>query len=203
MQCLQCGTVCRRFGRDRHGRQRFQCPECRRTITERNGSSEDGRRLPRDRAEFVLRLLLEGMSVRSTMRLTGVEKRTILRLLVETGESCRRFLDREIHRIEVEDVQCDEIWGFVGCKEKTRQRNNYAEMFGDAYCFTAIERTTKVVLAWHLGKRSAEDTEDFADKLYSATRGRFQLTTDGYTPYRSVMPSTCGWRVDFAQLIKE
>lgn len=143
------------------------------------------------------------MSVRSTMRLTGVDKRTILRLLVKVGTACQRFLETEIHRIEVQDVQCDEIWGFIGCKEKTRLRNNYAEIFGDAYCFTAIERDTKLMVAWHLGKRSPEDTQAFARKLQDATNGRFQLSTDGFTPYRTTMPAVFGARIDFAQLIKE
>jgi len=90
----------------------------------------------------------------------------------------------------------------VGCKEKTRERNNYAEYFGDAYCFTAIERDTKLMIAWHLGKRSPQDTLLFAEKLSRATNGRFQLTTDGFTPYRTAIPHTLGSRVDFAQLVK-
>ena len=76
------------------------------------------------------------------------------------------------------------------------------EEFGDAYCYTALERNTKLLLAWHLGKRSVNDTWHFARKLKNATGGRFQLTTDGYTPYRTEMPCALGGRIDFAQLIK-
>jgi len=107
-----------------------------------------------------------------------------------------------IRNVRVDDVQADEIWAFVGCKERTRMREDYAEWFGDAYCFTAIERYTKVVIAWHLGKRSPEDTELFAEKLTQATDGRFQLTTDGFTPYLTSIPRHLGRRVDFGRLVK-
>ena len=70
-----------------------------------------------------------------------------------------RFLGRVIQGIAVEDVQADEVWAYVGCKEKTRERQNYAEWFGDAYCFTAIERSTKLIITWHLGKRIPADTD--------------------------------------------
>jgi IS1 family transposase len=95
----------------------------------------------------------------------------------------------KIRDIYVEDVQADEIWGYVGCKEKTRERHNwYAGTLGDAYCYTALERYTKLVLAWHLGKRCHDDTEAFALKLSRATNGLFQLTTDGYRTYLTAIP---------------
>lgn len=100
-------------------------------------------------------------------------------------------------------MECDEIWGFVGCKEKTRLSNNYSEDFGDSYCFVGLESSTKLVLAWHLGKRPAEDTRQFSEKLSHATSGRFQLTTDGFRPYKTAIPQAFNGRVDFAQLIKE
>jgi IS1 family transposase len=94
------------------------------------------------------------------------------------------------------------MWGFVSCKERTRERRGYGDEKGDAWCFVAIERQNKMVLAWHLGKRTPEDTLAFADKLRHATRGRFQLTTDGFRPYRTAIPEAFGRTVDFAQLIK-
>jgi IS1 family transposase len=150
-----------------------------------------------------LRMLLEGNSIRSTERLTGVNKETIIKAMVRTGEKCKTFLETTIRRIPVDDVQADEIWGFVHCKEKHRTLNNLPEIYGDAYCFTAIERSTKLIIAWHLGKRSQEDTYEFAAKLRAATVGDFQLTTDGYTPYRTAIPATFGSSLDFAQLHKE
>lgn len=203
MECQNCGTQAQRFGRDRHGHQRYQCRPCRRTFTGPHAGPLGPMRLPMDKAVLCLRQLLEGCSVRSTMRLTGVDKRTILRLLVTVGRRCKSFLEEAIRRIPVADVEADELWGYIGCKEKTRLRKNYAECFGDAYCFVALERTTKLVLAWHLGKRSAPDTADFMDNLRRAVTGRFQITTDGFTPYRTAVPFAFGPQVDFAQLIKE
>ncbi len=153
MLCPICLNTAHRFGRDRNGNQRFQCLACRRTFTDPNRPPEDRRRLPADRAVYCLCMLLEGVSVRSTERLTRVHRDTILRTMVEAGERCQRFLDHAIQGAPVDDVQADEVWAFIGCKEKTRERQNYAEWFGDAYCFTALERDTKLILTWHLGKR--------------------------------------------------
>ena len=202
MLCPVCSHPARRFGRDRNGNQRFQCLVCRRTFSDPSRPPEDRRRVPRDRAVLCVRMLLEGCSIRSTERLTQTHRDTIMGLLVDAGERCQRFLDREVQRVPVDDVQADEIWGFVGCKEKTRERRNYAELFGDAYCFTALERSTKMIIAWHLGKRSPADTDLFAEKLARATSGRFQLSTDGFTPYRTAIPAALGSRVDFARLVK-
>jgi IS1 family transposase len=149
-----------------------------------------------------MRMLLEGNSIRSVERLTGIHRDTIISEMVEAGEKCKVFMESVIEKIPVADIQVDEIWGFVGCKEKMRQRKNKGEEFGDAYCFTAIERDTKMIVAWHLGKRSTPDTFAFADKLSKATSGRYQLTTDGFGPYKSAIPTTLGDRVDYATLVK-
>lgn len=88
-------------------------------------------------------------------------------------------------------------------KEKTKRRNgNDDPTLGDAYTFVAIERHTKLVLAWHLGRRTVKHTVDFTEKLYGATSGRFQLTTDGFKAYPDAVAYSLGTRVDFAQLIK-
>lgn len=202
MLCSACQTEARKFGKNRNGSQRYQCPSCRHTFTPADPRPLGDMRLDPARAIMCLRMLLEGNSIRSVERLTGVNRNTIMSLLVRVGERCQSFLDATVNGLSVEDVQADEIWAFVGCKEKTRERNNYAEYFGDAYCFTALERSTKMIITWHLGKRTPADTELFAEKLARATNGRFQLTTDGFTPYRTAIPNTLGSRVDFARLVK-
>jgi IS1 family transposase len=93
------------------------------------------------------------------------------------------------------------MWGFVGCKEKVKTED-HPDTFGDAYCFVAIERKTKLVLAWHLGRRTVSDTEAFTEKVDAATTGRFQITTDGFAAYPDAISLSLGTRVDFAQLIK-
>jgi IS1 family transposase len=104
--------------------------------------------------------------------------------------------------LPTENVECDEIWGFVGCKQKTNNRIHKGYEFGDAYCFTAIERDSKLMVAWHLGKRSPQDAKCFADRLRYVTSGRFQVSTDGYGPYTEAVPNAFDDQVDFAQLIK-
>lgn len=203
MLCQTCQTEARKFGRNRNGSQRYRCDECRRTWTDETTRPADRRRLAQDKAVLCLRMLLEGNSVRSVERLTGVHRDTIIDTMVEAGRACKRFLEATIRRVPVADVQADEVWGFVGCKERTKQYHGYGEEVGDAYCFTAFERTTKLIVAWHLGKRSPGDTEEFTEKLSRATTGRFQLTTDGFTPYRVAVRESFGPRVDYATLVKE
>jgi IS1 family transposase len=159
-------------------------------------------RLSAEKAISCLHLLVEGMSVRGIERVTGVGKRTILALLLLAGRKCGRLQDRRIQQVKVTDVQADEIWGFVWCKQKTKNRKGYGDDTGDAYCFVAIERNTKLILAWHLGHRTTEDTEAFTEKLERATSGRFQLTTDGWESYPDAVSLSLGVRVDYAQIIK-
>ena len=133
----------------------------------------------------------------------GVHRDTIISNMLEAGEHCRAFMVKTVHRVQVNDVQADEIWGFCGMKEKTRQSLNRPDCFGDVWCFTAIERHTKLILTWHVGKRTPTDTAIFADNLYFATQGKFQLTTDGYTPYRTTIPAIFNGRsIAFATLVK-
>lgn len=203
MLCPTCQTETRRFGKDRNGNQRFQCRPCKKTITELPTRPLGDMRLPLDKAVLVLRLLVEGNSIRSAMRISGVNRTTIINLLLVIGSRCETMMRGRIKGLPVVDVQCDEVWGFVGMKEKTRlEKHPQATDLGDAYCFTAIERESKLLLAWHLGTRSREDTIWFAAKLREATEGNFQLTTDGFKPYALVMPALLP-DADFAQLVKQ
>jgi IS1 family transposase/transposase-like protein len=199
MTCHNCRSKCQKFGRDRKGNQRFRCCQCYKTYSDRPEKLE-GTYVPPQEITSILRLLVEGMSVRSIERITGIHRDTILNVLVLVGECCERLLERMVNGLPVRDVQCDEIWGYVGCKEK--RNANGDPMRGDAYCFVAIERNTKLVLTWHLGRRTARDTEAFTEKLNEATAGEFQITTDGFAAYRDAVSYSLGTRVDFAQLIK-
>jgi IS1 family transposase len=146
------------------------------------------------------------MSIRATSRITGIDLKTILELLVLVGRRCKKFMEREIAAVLVEDVQVDEIWGFVGMKQKTAERLGVAgEGVGDAYCFTAFERHTKLVLTWHLGQRNQPDTDFFCEKLRDAAapaNGRYQLSTDGFQPYKVAVPNQLSGHVDYGMIIK-
>jgi len=155
---------------------------------------------PLEKATQVIELLVEGCSVSAIERITGVHHTTILSLLTLVGEKCERLLENRIHAVPVSEVQCDELWGFVGCKEKRNLTGDPER--GDAYCFVAIERHSKLILSWHLGRRTARDTDTFIEKLNDATTGRFQITTDGFRAYTDAIHYSLGTRVDYAQLVK-
>jgi len=146
---------------------------------------------------------LEGMSVRSAERITGVHRDTILSLLVLAGERCQRLMDEKIKNMVVRDVEVDEIWGFVGKKEGHIRPEDKDAKVGDAYCFIAMERNTKLVLTYELGKRTGASTDYFIAKLsHAVSHDRFQLTSDGFYPYKPAVKSLLRGRADFAQLVK-
>jgi IS1 family transposase len=155
---------------------------------------------PAEEIEAIVRLYVEGCSVRSIERITDTHRDTILRVLVVAAEHCERLFEDRIRQIPVKDVQCDEMWGFVGCKEKRNVSGD--PRCGDPYCLVAIERHTKVILAWHLGRRTERDTAAFTEKPNEATSGEFQITTDAFSGYFQAIHMSLGTRVDYAQLIK-
>jgi transposase-like protein/IS1 family transposase len=200
MTCHNCRSECRKFGK-RGNRQRYQCSQCSKVFTDARDKTLEGMYLSVEKAEMVLRLLLEGNSVSSTVRLTDVHQKTVLKLLVLAGEKCERIMAAKIRNVEVRDVECDELWAFIGKKQK-RVRPEDDQNLGDAYTFVAIERNTKLVLNIALGKRDQATTDVFIEGLRHATRGNFQVTTDGFAPYKSAISNTLEDRADFAQLIK-
>ena len=188
-------------GKDRNGNQRFKCRDCSRTWTETRVKPLGDMRISMDKAILAINLLVEGMSVRAVERITNLHRDTICDLILTVGENCGRLLSRVVRNVEVADVQCDEIWSFVGCKEKTKKKLGYdAADIGDCWTFIAIERTTKLVLAHHVAKRT--DTREFLLKLRKATSGRFQLSSDGWGGYTNNVPFIFRNDVDFGQLIK-
>jgi transposase-like protein/IS1 family transposase len=202
MECPNCKSICRKNGFTKCGTQRFRCDTCRKSFVPEKSSPLGIMHLPMEDAIKVIHQLLEGSSVRSTSRLTGIDLKTILALLVHVGANCKKMMEAKLVGVCVNDFQADEIWSFIGCKEKTRVAKDFGNIYGDAYTFVGIERTSKLIVAWHLGKRAPADTQVFANKLDRATSGRFQVTTDGFGPYRNAIPDTFGDRVDFMQLIK-
>jgi IS1 family transposase len=148
--------------------------------------------------------LIEGNSLSSTERITDIDRNTITKLLVLAGEKCEKIMGRLIVNVPVKDVQADEIWGFVQKKESHKlpwEENDNS--IGDSYCFVAMERNYKLVLNFALGRRDQATTDAFIEGLRAATAPqRFQITTDGFQPYKSAITTTLSDRCDFAQLIK-
>ena len=203
MTCHNCKIEAKKSGKDRKGNQRYRCNQCRKTFQEMKENLLGTMRIPMEKAEMCLQLLLEGMSIRSIQRITGMHQETILNLLVLAGDKCRQLMNDKIKGVAVKDVEADEMWGFVGMKKMTKLHKEVTTpQVGDAYTFVGIERNTKLVLAWHLGDRDVPNTEAFTEKLHHATSGHFQLTTDGFAAYPNAVSYSLGTRVDYAQLIK-
>ncbi len=161
-------------------------------------------KLTRDRRTQVIAALIEGNSIRSTVRMTGVAKKTVLRLLVEVGTACAEYQDKTLRNLKCRRIQCDEIWSFVRMKQKTAARKGLAAInVGDTWTWTAIDADTKLVPCWHLSKsRDAGAAYEFMSDLESRLAHRVQLTTDGNRAYLDAVDSTFGIGIDYAMLIK-
>jgi transposase-like protein/IS1 family transposase len=202
--CGDCGLLCQGFGRHRNGLRRFRCRQCKRTYTEAHQLTLGEMYAPKDKVLLALQMLLEGNSIRSTMRISGLDQNTIMKALALAGEKAERVMADKIRNVEVRDVECDEVWSFIGKKQK-RVRPEDDQNLGDAYTFVAIERHSKLVLNIALGKRDQATTDVFVEGIRHATTtsSKFQITTDGFAPYRSAITTTLHDRLTgYAMLIK-
>jgi transposase-like protein/IS1 family transposase len=203
VNCPKCGEASKRFGKTRDGQQRYRCLECGKTFSEPKALA--GIATDPKKAAFALQLLLEGTSIRATARLTGLMKDTVQRIMEQAGRQCLDFLADTMQNLEVAEIQCDELWSFVAKKERTAFFQSDTEGVGDAYCFTAIDRATKLLFCFHVGRRSGEDATLFADKLALciADHARPHVSTDGFNPYHTAIPQAFGHNVDHGMLIKQ
>lgn len=192
----------KKHGKDRKGNQRYRCLVCGATWTERGPKPIGEMRVKVKDACKALEMLLEGMSIRSCQRITGLDRNTLCDLVLVVGQNCQRLLDATIQDVPVTDVQIDELWGFIRLKEKNRIARGYSEEFGDSWTFLAIERNNKLILAHQVGQRDETTCWALLQRLKVATSGRFQVSTDGLATYTNNVPLALGNRVDFAQLIK-
>src|SRR5262245_3709911 len=142
MICITCqheNSV--RCGKDRKGNQRFKCNDCNKYFLAPAIKPLGDMRISMRDATIALGMLLEGMSIRAVERLTGLHRDTIDDLILVVGANCQSLLNAKVQGVEVKDVQCDELWSFVGCKEKQRVARGYSEEFGDSWTYVAIEST--------------------------------------------------------------
>lgn len=202
--CRSCGGRTIGWGKDRDGNPRRKCKGCGKTFGIIPARPLGTMRLSLEKATVVVSLLAEGSSIRSAERVTGVHRDTICRLLRVVGGKCEALLGRLVHGVQVADVQCDELWSYVGMRERTKRRKQITDPeLGDAYTFLAVERTSKLLLAHHVGRRTAEDASRFAAKLSAAVSSdRFQISTDGFEGYPAALEHHLGGQIDYAQLIK-
>jgi len=150
----------------------------------------------------VVRCLVEGNSLRATVRMTGVAKNTISKLLLDLGEACAAYQDEHLRNLPCKRVQCDEIWSFVGAKQKNVTMEQVEAGMGDVWTWTAIDADTKLVACWMIGQRGLESAKAFIGDLAPRMSNRVQLTTDGHRPYLQAVYENFGPNIDFAVLQK-
>jgi len=202
MTCKRCNHTVRKFGTygERHI-QRYRCTTCKLTFSEPEPKLGT-HYTPPNVAAKALAMMLEGMSVRAISRLTGLHKGTILSLMNTAAERAATLLDSTLRNVRVRYVQADEIWAFVGKKDK-HVRVEDPDEFGNQWVFIAIDAETKLIASHVVGKRCAETTYSFLEDLRSrVTNARFQLTTDGFHFYQRGVEDVFAGQTDFAQLMK-
>jgi IS1 family transposase len=151
----------------------------------------------------VVNCLIEGCTLRSTVRLTGVAKKTVSRILVEVGEACAAYHNKIMRNLPCKVIQVDEVWSFTYCK----QANIPPELegqdgIGDTWTWIAIDADTKLIPSWHVGLRDAAAAYTFIHDLKGRLANRVQLTSDGHRPYLLAVEDAFGADIDFSMLIK-
>ena len=147
--------------------------------------------------------LVEGNSIRATSRQTGIAKGTILSLLRDVGAHCKNYHDRFVRGVSAKRVQADEIWSFVGAKDRNIPREKKGYGRGDVWTFTAIDADTKLMIAYRLGTRDFATAKPFLLDLADRLTDRVQLTTDGHQMYKMAVEEAFGWNgTDYGQIVK-
>jgi IS1 family transposase len=159
-------------------------------------------RIPLEKALQALNLLVEGCGIRVTSRITGLHQETVLALLAKAGERAAKLLDEKIRDVDADQIQVDEIWGFVHSKQKHVRPEQARLGFGDQYTFVAIDPKSKLVVSHIVGRRNGINSDALMMDLATRVSGRFQLTTDGFKAYLDSVDWTFGDNIDFAQLVK-
>jgi len=151
----------------------------------------------------VVAALVEGNSLRSVVRMTGVHRTTIQNLLIELGAACAAYQSETLRDLPCAKIQCDEIWSFCYAKEKNVPEEKKGEWgYGDVWTWTAIDADTKLIPCWHVGTRDAGAAYEFIHDLKSRLASRVQLTTDGHKAYLRAVEDAFGCEVDYAMLVK-
>lgn len=154
--------------------------------------------------EHVVSCLIEGCSIRATVRVTGVAKKTVMRLLLEVGTLCAEYQDKAFQNLPCRRLQLDEMWSWIYCKEKNRTEEIARKhpAAGDIWLWTAVCADTKLVPAWRLGSRDGRTAKRFVSDLAGRLRHRVQLTTDSHRPYLQAVEDAFGADIDYAMLHK-
>src|ERR1035438_4353862 len=159
-------------------------------------------RISKEQQTRVVAALVEGNSIRSTSRMTGVARNTVTTLLLDMAEACAANHDRYVRNVRVRRLQCDEIWAFVGAKKKNVTPEQEKAGWGDVWTWTAIDADTKLCVSYYVGDRGKYSAYNFMSDCANRIAGRPQITTDAHRPYLQAIEDAFGTEVDYAQLHK-
>jgi IS1 family transposase len=157
--------------------------------------------LNKDKQIAVIAALAEGSSIRAIERITGISRNTIMRLGFRVGQGCAQLLDVKMRDLTCHYLQFDEIWGFIGKKEKHRMINDDPTM-GDVWTFCDIDAETKIVPTFKVGKRNHFTANAFVSDVASRLKNRPQISSDGLRAYVEAVENAFGMNVDFGMIIK-
>jgi IS1 family transposase len=151
----------------------------------------------------VVAALVEGCSIRATVRMTGVAKNTVAKLLADLGNACAKYHDEHVRNLSCKRIQVDEIWTFTYAKNKNLPADKKGVRgYGDTWTWTAIDADSKLIVSYLVGGRSMDYAEDFMHDVSGRLNNRVQLTSDGHNAYLVAVREAFGNDVDYAQLIK-
>lgn len=157
-------------------------------------------RLDTTKRSMIVKMITEGNSMRAAARMTGVSLNTVTKLVCELGEACNAYQDKHLRNLPCSELQMDEIWSFVGCREKTKKTAK-GQHPGDVWTWKAFCPHTKLVAGWMVGDRDATTAWDFCADLRGRFAGHLQITSDGLPAYRWAVGANFD-DASFAQLVK-
>ena len=150
----------------------------------------------------VVAALVEGNSIRSTVRMTGVAKNTVIKLVLDLADACAAYHNQNVRNLRVRRLQCDEIWQFVGSKAKNTRPEKKAIGWGDVWTWTGLDADTKLCVSYLVGGRDLGWAKEFMEDCASRIKNRVQITTDGHKAYLEAVENAFGADIDYAQLQK-
>jgi transposase-like protein len=157
--------------------------------------------LGQEKQEAAIAALVEGASIRSVERMTGVHRDSIMRLMVRVGQGCANLMDSYMHNLKCQNIQVDEIWSFVGKKQRHLKETDNLEELGDQWVFVALDADSKLIPAYLVGKRTAPNACAFLEDLSGRLDNRVQLSSDSMSAYIDAVDQAFGAGVDYAQVV--
>lgn len=160
-------------------------------------------KLDLDKQTTAVAMLCEGSSIRAVERITGIHRDTVMRLGVRVGEACQRLLDAKMRNLNCSRIEVDELWGFVGKKQKRTSKSDRWLGLGDVWTFLSIDPETKLIPSFVVGQRDRYHTTMFIEDLASRLTNRIQLSSDAMNMYADAVEQAFGCDIDYAQIVKE